>query len=202
MAGTGNTHGINYWEYLARRDKAHQSNFGVIQFDREQMTATLVGDTSTYTISIFPYTTCTCTDFRLHSRRGPCKHIIFMLLCYFNMDDQACFDSWALYYENNHRSFLSPQSMHFIASRYTDAIQKAIRAKPETKKPTAQNDADCVICYEPIAEIAPTFTCAACGHRIHSSCWATWKQRSATCPFCRCRQDDTWLSVPRIQMLV
>ncbi|PRP88832.1 hypothetical protein PROFUN_00300 [Planoprotostelium fungivorum] len=59
---------------------------------------------------------------------------------------------------------------------------------------SADNDTDCIICFEKKADIA-----LQCTHAFCSDCLKEWKQRSQTCPVCRAqlsalsKPDEDWV---------
>lgn len=59
-------------------------------------------------------------------------------------------------------------------------------APDSTNKQKPLDGEPCPVCYEDFTHGKEhVLFCAQCGTNIHEDCWNTWKERSATCVYCR-----------------
>lgn len=157
-------------DFLARYERAINQRIYVVGHDIERLALHVQGtQKTTYIVSLSPTFECTCFDYVINGHKhGMCKHMINVLVKAFKLPLEKVLEI----------------DDDLLVSSFCKLLD-TFRAEEAKQAENAKNDVDCVICFEQIQAEEQTWTCTVCGHRLHSSCWRRWSQRSATCPFCR-----------------
>lgn len=134
-----------------------------------------------YKVSLNDSPKCSCPD---HTTRGSrCKHILFMLIKIFNVNDP---------YKS---VFTQNEIQQYINSYKTNIANYTIQVDPATIALNTKNisydvgekflDDDCCVCLDPIDNGEVRVHCKkVCGRCIHASCYEMIKKVSKNCPYC------------------
>lgn len=135
-----------------------------------------------YNVGLNGAPVCSCPD---HSTRGSrCKHILFMLIKIFNVENP--------YKE----TFMQEEIQKYIDSYKANISRFNVQIDPNTIALNTKNicydvgekflEDDCCVCLDPIDNGEERVHCKkVCGRCIHANCYLMIKKVSKNCPYCR-----------------
>ena len=161
-----------------------------------------------YTVHIGKLPSCTCPDNR--HKDHLCKHILFVLLKVMGVDPNSPLIYQAALLENELK-----EMFECMANRRVGGMDARVLANEQVRstyaaslkqtdddvststsgvqRRTLEQDADCPICFDTMAEGELTFCRVTCGTNFHEDCIRRWLGQHRTNPTCpNCRQP--WLS--------
>lgn len=132
-----------------------------------------------YKVELNGLPVCSCPD---HSTRGSrCKHILFMLIKIFNVEDpyktsftQNEIQKYIDIYKTNISKFNVQVDLNLInaSNILYDVGEKCL-------------DDDCCVCFDPLLNGEQLVHCKkVCGRSIHVNCYNMIKKVSKNCPYC------------------
>jgi hypothetical protein len=163
--------------HRAKTQKIFLANRNV---DDNSATFQVLGSTGNiYNVALDGAPICSCPD---HSTRGSrCKHILFMLIKIFNVEDP---------YKT---TFTQEEIQKYIDAYKANISRFNVQVDPNTVNKSNVNydvgekylDDDCCVCLDPIQNGEERVHCKkVCGRCIHTNCYNMIKQVSKNCPYC------------------
>ena len=131
-----------------------------------------------YNVALNGVPSCSCPDHSTRHKR--CKHILFMLIKIFNVQDP-------------YKDTFSQEEIQNCIDLYKNNIEKFnVKVDPNTINKTNDYDVgekflddDCCVCLDPLQNGETLVHCKkVCGRCIHVNCYNMIKRVSKNCPYC------------------
>lgn len=163
--------------YRAKTQKIFLANRLI---DDNSATFQVLGSTGNiYNVALNGEPVCSCPD---HSTRGSrCKHILFMLIKIFNVEDP-----YKITFTQDEIQKLI-DSYKINISRFNVQIDPNTINKSNVSYDVGEKylDDDCCVCLDPIQNGETLVHCKkVCGRCIHENCYNMIKKISKNCPYC------------------
>lgn len=164
----------------AQRAKTQKIFLANRNVDDNSATFQVLGSTGNiYNVALNGSPNCSCPD---HSTRGSrCKHILFMLIKIFNVEDP---------YKT---AFTQDEIQKYIDAYKVNISRFNVQIDPNTINSSnicydvgeKYLDDDCCVCLDPIQNGEERVHCKkVCGRCIHTNCYNMIKKVSKNCPYC------------------